>query len=1062
MVATPSVHAGSGAERRQLTVMFCDLVDSTVLAERLDPEDYREVVGLYQRTCETIIEPFEGRIAQYLGDGLLVYFGHPVAHEDDARRAVHAGLGILAGLEQLNQRLKAERGVTLAARLGIHTGLVVVGEMGGRGRQEQLAMGETPNVASRLQALAAPDTLLVSAATHRLVHTFFTFQDLAEHTIKGLSAPLRVYRVLEESGVQSRLEVSRASGLTALVGRQREVDLLADQWGHVRRGAGRVALISGEAGLGKSRLVEAVKDHVAGEPHVRLECRCSPYYQHTALYPLIDLLQRRLGWRREDSAAERLVKLEALVAPYEVPLAEVVPLLAALLTLPLPADRYPPLTLSPQRQRVRTLEAIVSVLRAIATKQPLLFIVEDLHWVDPTTVELLGLLLDQEPQVPLFALLVFRPEFQPPWNGGRDYPRIALTPLSRDETVAMITRVAGDKRMPEPVLQQLVANTDGNPLFVEELTKMVLETGLLREVEDRYELAAPTLTLAIPTTLHDSLIARLDRLGPAKSVAQLAAVLGRTFPYELLQAMSSIDVATLDEALTQLLEAGLLYEQSPRPHARYLFKHALIQEVAYQSLLRSARQQYHQRVAETLSEKFPETAETQPELVAHHYTEAGLGAQAIPYWQRAGERAVGRSANLEAISHLTKGLTLLAQLPERPPRLQQELALQITLGAPLMATRGYSAQDVEKVFGRALELCRQIGETPQLFNALRGLRQFYQIRGDTRTAYELGEQLLRLAERVQDTGQLLEAHNAVGGALFWMADFALAQEHFEQVIRLYDPQKHRAHVYLYGNDPAVVGHSYASWALWYLGHTDQSLRHLDKMFELASEVALPFTMASALAYASVVHYFRREPRATRERAEQTMAIASEHGFPFWLAMATSLRGWALCEQGECAEAIVQLRRGMAISQALRTDLARPHYLTMLAQALGRTGQFADAEAVLEEARATVARQDDRTHDAMDVYHMKGELLLAQGDERAEEAGRNFAHAIDIARRQGAKSWELRATISLARLMRHQGKRAEARQRLAAIYGWFTEGFDSPDMQAAKATLQELEAVSRPV
>jgi predicted ATPase/class 3 adenylate cyclase len=1055
MAATPSVNAVSAAERRQLTVMFCDLVDSTILAERLDPEDYREVVELYQRTCEAVIEPFEGRIAQYLGDGLLIYFGHPVAHEDDARRAVHAGLAILEGIEQLNQRLTAERGVKLAARLGIHTGLVVVGAVGGRGRQEQLAVGETPNVASRLQALAAPGTLLVSAATHRLVQSFFTFQDLGEHIIKGLSTPLRVYRVLEESGAQSRLEVTRASGLTALVGRQREVDLLVDQWSQVRQGAGRVVLMSGEAGLGKSRLVEAMKDHVAGEPHVRLECRCSPYYQHTPLYPLIDLLQRRMGWRREDSAAERLEKLEALLAPYAVPLPEVVPLFAALLTLPLPADRYPPLTLSPQRQRVRILEAIVSMLRAIATRQPLLYIVEDLHWVDPTTVELLGLLLGQEPPVPLLALLVFRPEFQPPWNGGRDYARIALTPLSRDETVAMVTRVGGDKRMPEPVLQQLVANTDGNPLFVEELTKMVLESGLLREVEGRYELAAPSLTLAIPTTLRDSLIARLDRLGAAKSVAQLAAVLGRTFPYELLQAISSVDVATLDDALTQLLEAGLLYEQSPRPHARYLFKHALIQEVAYQSLLRSARQQYHQRVAETLSEKFRETAETQPELVAHHYTEAGLTAEAIPYWQRAGERAVGRSANQEAISHLTKGLTLLAQLPEGPQRVQHELALQLTLGTPLMATRGYSAQDVEKVFGRALELCRQIGETPQLFNALRGLRQFYQIRGDSRTAYELGEQLLRLARRAQDTSQLLEAHNAAGGALFWMADFALAQEHFEQVIRLYDPQKHRAHVSLYGNDPGVVGHSYASWAMWYLGHADRSLRHADRSIALATELALPFSKASALWYAAALHFFRREPRAARELAEQTIAIANEHGFPFWLATATSVRGWALCEEGECAEGIAQLRQGMAISQALRTDLARSHYLSMLAHALGRIGQYADASAVLEEALAAVARQDDRTHDAMDVYHAKGELLLAQGDEQTAEAGRYFGHAINIARRQGAKSWELRATLSLARLLQRQGKRTEAHERLAAIHGWFTEGLDSADMEAATALLQEL-------
>src|SRR4029453_4300585 len=503
--------------------------------------------------------------------------------------------------------------------------------------------------------------------------------------------------------------------------------------------------------------------------------------------------------------------------------------------------------------------------------------------------------------------------------------------------------------------------------------------------------------------------------------------------------MSSADMAAMDQALAQLLDAGLLYEQSPRPHVRYLFKHALIQEVAYQSLLRSVRQQYHQRAAQTLIERFPETAERQPELVAHHYTEAGLAAQAIPYWQRGGERAVGRSANQEAIGHLTKGLALLTQLPEGPQRVQYELGLQLALGPPLMATRGYAAQDVEKVFGRAHELCRQIGETPQLFNAVRGLRQFYQIRGDTQRAYELGGQLLRLAEQVQDTGQQLEAHNAVGGALFWMGDFARAQEHFDRVIELYDPQKHRAHVSLYGNDPAVVGHSYAAWALWYLGFTDRSLWHLDRMFAVARDVAAPFTMASALAYATALHYFRREPRETRERAEQTIAISGEHGFPFWMGMVTSPRGWALGEQGEGAEAIVQLRRGMAISQAVRCELARPHFLTMLAQAVARAGQWSDAEAVLEEARATVARHDDRTPDAADVYHMTGELLLLRGDEPAAEAARYFERTIDIARRQGARSWELRATLSLARLWQREGKRAEARERLAAIYGWVPQG-----------------------
>jgi predicted ATPase len=619
----------------------------------------------------------------------------------------------------------------------------------------------------------------------------------------------------------------------------------------------------------------------------------------------------------------------------------------------------------------------------------------------------------------------------------------------------MITRVANDKHVPAPVLEQLVANTDGNPLFVEELTKMVLESGVLRETKDGYEVADGPLTLAIPTTLHDSLIARLDRLGSAKVVAQVAAILGRTFPYELLQAVSPADTPTLEDALGRLVEAGLLYQYGPIPLAKYQFKHALVQEAAYQSLLRSTRQQTHQRVAQALAEKFPEIAETQPELVAHHYTEAGLGAQAIPYWQRAGQRAVERSAYREAIAHLTKGLGLLSHLPEGPPRIQLEIALQITLGAPLMAVRGYTAQDVEKVFGRARELCRQIGETPQLFTALRGLRQFYQIRGDSQGAYELGEQLLRLAEHAQDSSLLMEAHNALGGALYWMGDFGRAHEHFERVIPLYDPRQHRSDAYLYANDPGVIAYSYTIWTLWYLGFADQSLQRLEKALALSRELAHPFSLAGALAYGAGFFYFRREGPATQELAEQVIAISNEHGFPFWLAMGITLRGWALAERGQVAEGIAQLRQGLAAWRAGGTELARPAYLVMLAHALARGGQLADAFAALGEALATVSERGDCTYEAVEVYHLKGELLLAEGERNDTEAAACLRHALDLARRQGAKSWELRTTITLSRMLQRQGKRAEAHGGLTAIYGWFTEGLDTPDAQAARALLQQL-------
>jgi class 3 adenylate cyclase/predicted ATPase len=1051
MTATPVQPRDAAAERRQLTVMFCDLVDSTMLMSRLDPEEYLELVTTYQRTSADVIDRFEGRIAQYLGDGLLVYFGYPQAHEDDARRALHAALGVLEALAEVDSQLERRHGLRLAVRIGIHTGLVVVGELGGGARHEQLALGEAPNVAARLQALAAPNSVLISAATHRLVEGLFTCRDEGEHAVKGIAAPVHVFSVLRESGVQSRLEVSAAAGLTTLVDRVEEMQQLREAWAAVREGATRVVLIKGEAGIGKSRLVHTLKDHVAGDRHTRLECRCSPYHQHTTLYPVIDLAQRLLGWRREDSPAERLGALEAMLQDYDMPATEVVPLLAPLLGVPLPPDRYPPLTLTPQRQRERTLTAFVGLVQRLADRRPLVLIVEDLHWLDPTTRELLGLLLKPGALSRALVVLVARPEFGAPWEAGSEWSAITLAPLTRDHTVAMIEHLAAGKRLPTPLLEQLVTNTDGSPLFVEELTKTILESELLTESAEGYELAGTVRTLAIPTTLHDSLVSRLDRLGPAKAVAQLAATIGRRFSVELLEAVSSFDAETLGAALARLVDAGLVH-RAGMPQL-YIFKHALIQEAAYQTLLRSVRQQYHQRIAQTLAERFPEIAETQPELIAHHYTEAGVAAQAIPYWQRAGQRAVERSASAEAISHLTRGLELLRQLPEGPQRLQLELALQITLGAPLMASRGYSATDVEKVFGRARELCRQLGEHPQLFTAIRGLRTFYQIRGDSQTAHELGGQLLRLAERVQDSALLIEAHYALGAALFWMGDFVPAHEHFERVIALYDRAQHRSHAYVYGNDPGVVGYSYTAWTLWHLGYPEQSLQRMEAGLSLARELAHPFTLAFALTYAAALRYFRHEPAPTLGWAERTIALANEHGFPFWLAFGTMLRGWALAEHGKTREGIAELRRGLAAWRMMGTELGRPHFLTMLGEAYARAGEVAEALATVDEAKAIVEASGDRSYEAVDVHHMRGRLLAAGGDLEAADAA--LEHAIALARRQGTRLWELRATMTLVRTLHGRGRAADARSRLAALVGAFEEGFETGDVAAGRALLAEM-------
>jgi class 3 adenylate cyclase/predicted ATPase len=1042
------------AERRQLTVLFCDLVDSTALASQLDPEEWREVVRGYQATCAEVIERFEGYIAQYLGDGLLVYFGYPRAHEDDTHRAVRAGLGMIEALGPLNTRLDQNNSVQLAVRVGIHTGLVVVGEIGGGAKREALALGETPNLAARLQGLAKPNTVLISAATQRLIHGFFACQALGSHTLKGLATSVHAYRVLGESLAQTRLDVATTRGLTPLVGREPEVGLLLERWAQVKGGLGQVVVLSGEAGIGKSRLVQVLKERVAGESHVRWECRCSPYHQHSALYPVIDLMQRALQFQRDDAPAAKLDKLEKALAAYPVSLPEVVPLLAALLSVPV-SDRYSSLTLTPERQKQKTLEAVVAMLLLAAAQQPVLFIVEDLHWVDPSTLELLSLLIDQGPMVRIFTLLTCRPEFRPPWDFRAHVMPLTLTRLPLPLAEVMVERVTGGKALPAEVRQQIVAKTDGVPLFVEELTKTVLESRLLREREDHYELTGPLPPLAIPATLHDSLMARLDRLAAVKAVAQLGATLGRAFSYELLKAVSPVDEATLQHALAQLVEAELLYQRGIPPQATYLFKHALIQEAAYQLLLKSTRQHFHQQIASVLAERFPETVETQPELLAYHYTEAGLLAQALPYWQRAGQRALERSAHVEAISHLTKGLEVLKALPDTPARTQQAIALQLTLGIPLSATRGYAAPEVAHIYTQAQELCQRMGETPQLIPALLGLWRFYLLRAELVKARELAEQCLLLVHRVDDPTRLIVAHDALGETLFFLGDFAQARAHLERAVALYDPQKRRPHRAL--TDPGVSSLSILAGALWMLGYPAQALQKSAEALRLAEALAQPHILASTLVLAAHCSQLRREVRTTQAQAEAVMTLATEQGFPFWLAEATIFVGWAQAEQGRGAEGIAQIQHGLATRQAIGLELTQPVYLTMLAEAYENEGQPAEGLARLADALTRVDTTGERWREA-ELHRLHGELLLAWSAENHREAETCFQQALALARRQQAKSLELRAAMSLSRLWQQQGKRAEARELLAPVYGWFTEGFDTADLLEAKALLEEL---SRP-
>jgi TOMM system kinase/cyclase fusion protein len=1044
------------AERRQLTVLFCDLVDSTPLASQLDPEDLREVVRAYQDTCAKVIARFDGHIAQYLGDGLLVYFGYPLAHEDDAQRAVRAGLGMIDALGQLNRRLTQERGVQLAVRLGIHTGLVVVGEVGGGSRQEQLALGETPNLAARLQGLAAPNSVVMSAATLQLLGGFFTSQSLGTSVLKGLAQPVEVYQVLHERMARSRLEAAGRTSLTPLVGREPEVALLQERWAQVKDGLGQVVLLSGEAGIGKSRLVQVLQEHVATEPQAWLTpCQCSPYHQHSALYPWIDLLERvALHFDREESPQQKLRKLEGFLVQYGVPLTEVVPLFAALLSLPLPAD-YAPLPLSPEQQKQHSLHALLTIMLRIAAQQPVLFVMEDLQWVDPSTLELLSLLVDQGPTARILALWTFRPDFSPPWTGRAHLTQVTLNRLPRRLATEMTGRVARGKALPAEVVEQVVAKTDGVPLFVEELTKMVLESGLLQERAEGYALTGPLPPLAIPATLHDSLMARLDHLAAVKPLAQLGATLGREFSYALLQAVSLWDEATIRLGLQQLVEAELLYQRGLPPQATYVFKHALIQDVAYQSLLKSTRQQHHQRIAQVVETQFPEVVATQPEQLAYHYTEAGLAAQAIPYWQQAGKRALERSAHLEAIAHLTQGLALLQTRPDAPERLQQELDFQITLGPALMATKGYAAPEVEHAYARARELCRHIENTPQLFRVLWGLRLFYLLRAEFGTTRELGEQLLRLAQHVQDSALLLIAHSGMGDLWFHVGTLTAALPYLEQAVARYDLQQHRALAFLYsGVDPGVAARCFLALTLWFLGYPAQAGEHIHQALSLSQALSHPHSRVFTLFFTAWLHQWRQEGHATQEWAETVIALAAEQGFAYWATQGTILRGWALVAHGHEADGMTQMRQGLADRRATGTELARPYFLGLLAEAYGQEGQVGEGLAVLAEALTAVDHTGERLYEA-ELLRLTGALLLKQAVADEPQAEACFHQALTVARHQQAKSLELRAAVSLARLWQHQGKRTEARALLAPIYGWFTEGFDTADLQDAKSLLDAL-------
>jgi len=956
------------AERRQVTVMFTDLVGSTALSTRLDPEDLRAIIGAYHKCVAATVTRFDGFVAKYMGDGVLVYFGYPRAHEDDAERAVRAGLALISAVASL------AAGAPLQVRIGVATGLVVVGDIIGSGEaQERGIVGETPNLAARLQSIAEPNTLVIADGTRRLLGNLFELDDLGRQDLKGIAGPVQAWSALRASSVESRFEaLHAASALTPLIGREEEFELLLRRWARAKTGEGQVVLICGEAGIGKSRLTAALLEHLAGEPHTRLRYFCSPQHTDSAFYPIIGQMERAAGMEHSDAPQTRLDKLDAVLARSSTSLADVA-LFAEMLSLP-NDGRYPATDKDPQQRRQRTLEALIFQIESLARQNPVLMIVEDAHWIDPTSLELFSRAANRIAMLPVLLIATFRPEFAPPWVGQPHVSVLNINRLTQREIRTLIDRVIGDRALPASIRQDILERTDGIPLFVEEMTKAVLEA----ESEGAARLTAATVpspALAVPASLHASLLARLDRLGPAKEVAQIGAAIGREFADALLTAVVRKPETELRSALDRLVGAGLLLWQGVPPHATYLFKHALVQDAAYGTLLREPRRALHARIAEILESQFAEIAETQPELLARHCAEAGLVEKAMGLWGKAGQRSLERSALVEAAEQFARALALMKELPATSALRREQLKFQVALVGALIHVKGYAAPETKAAADQARLLIEQ-AET--------------------------------LEEPPEETHLLFSVLYG-----FWVAAY-----------------------------------------VWVQGYPEAALRDADEALAAAREIGEDVTLMYALAHAAIPNLLCGHYEVASEETDELIALASEKGSSFWNAVGMMNRGSLFALTGKAAIAVRMLTSGIAAYSATGSTNWIPLRLSHLAAAHAELGEFDDAWRRIGEAMTAMETSKEKLWEA-EVHRIAGEIALLQEGPDATKAQASFEYALAVARERQAKSWELRAAMSMARLKRAQGKRNEARDVLAPVYHWFTEGFDTLDLQQAKALLEEL-------
>ena len=1040
----PPAPVPAQAERRQLTVMFCDLVGSTELATRLDPEDLRDIIAVYHGRVTEIVTRYGGFAARLMGDGVLAYFGYPLAHEDDAERAVRGGLAIVEAIAGLGLPQP------LQVRIGIATGLVVVGDLIGTGAaQEQTVTGETPNLAARLQTLAAPNEVIVSHSTRRQLGMLFEMQDLGPQVLKGFAGDQRAWRVVGESGVESRFAALRTAE-TPLVGREEELDLLLRRWAQAKSGEGRIVLVSAEAGIGKSRLTEALVERIAAEKPGRLRYFCSPHHQDSALFPIIAQLERAAGFTRDDTPAAQLEKLAALLGD-STAASDDLALIAELLSLPtMPASST--LELSPQRKKELTFEALLRQLEALTRRQAVLMVFEDLHWIDPTTRELLDRIIVRIEGLPVLLIATIRPDFASPWTGQPHVTMLALSRLGRRDGAALVRHlVAKATALPPEIIEEIIERTDGVPLFLEEVTKLVLEAAI-SSTAGGSAAPLPGTRLAVPPTLQASLMARLDRLGSAaREVAQIGAAIGRDFPYQLLLAASQRGEAETRAALDRLVAAGLVFQRGGPPAAEYQFKHALIQETAYGTLLRGPRRALHARIAKAVQEQSPKIVERSPEILAHHLTEAGELDSAATFWLEAGRRASGHSANIEAAAHLARGIAGLSELAETPERLQQELALQLALGPVLLSTRGYGAPESRRAYRRAADLAARLGDDRASFAATWGLwiTTHGGGREDEERLRHLGE-LVQIADRIADPELSLQAHHSAWATWIWGGEFVRSQDHVRQGIALYDPDKHRHHALMYGgHDPGVCGKGQSAVALWALGYPDQAVQTAREGIVLAEGLRHVPSVLHSLWFAAAVCHLRRDLATTRDYSERLLTLGREHGLRQYQAIGGIFHGWVLMQSGSGEEGLAELRSCVGRYGATSWTMLGL-FRAILAEAEHLSGNFELAE----EALAGTEEVGNRWWWA-EFLRLRGDLQRSgSGGDRAA-AEQSYREAIAVARGQQAKALELRAATGLVRLRRDQGRHAEARDLLPPVYGWFTEGFDTPDLKEAKALLDEL-------